>query len=196
MDSTVFALILAAGSGTRFGGDKQLATFRGETLILRAINSAQAAFAEKTLLILGTEWHACLAAVGVQQGFFSLNDSPERGMSASIRIGIRALSDKADAVVIALCDQPLVSAGHLAQLVEAWDGSPTGIVCSAAERYLGPPALFGADHFQALTELEGDQGARALIAANTNRVVRVRCEAAAADIDTIEDLERLTGSDS
>ena len=195
MDPTIFALILAAGSGTRFGGDKQLATFRGETLILRAINSAQSVFAEKTLLVLGTEWRACLAAVGVQQGFFSLNDRPERGMSESIRIGVRALSGKADAIVIALCDQPLVPASHLAQLVKAWDGSPTGIVCSAAEHYVGPPALFGADHFQALTELEGDRGARALIAENADRVIRIRCEAAAADIDTMADLERLTGSD-
>lgn len=192
MEHRVFALILAAGSSTRFGGDKQLATFRGKTLIRTALESAEAVFAERTLLILGKTWQPCLEAIGVQQGFFAINDSSERGMSGSIQVGVRALSRSADAIVIALSDQPLVTPNHLARLVGAWDGSPTGIVCSAATDYLGPPALFGADHFQALIELAGDKGARAVIAAHADRVSQVHCQAAVADIDTTSDLSRLS----
>lgn len=188
----IFALVLAAGSSSRFGGAKQLAGFRGTTLIRSALDTAESTFAERTLLILGNAWRPCLGAIGVQQGFFVINDRPERGMSQSIRLGVRALSDAADAIVITLCDQPLVTAGHLAALAAAWDGSPSQIVCSEAGGFCGPPALFASNHFHALCELEGDRGARALIADHADSVRSVTFEAAAVDVDTSADLERLT----
>ena len=90
--------------------------------------------------------------------------------------------------MLLLADQPLVSADDLRRLAGTWRKQPQYIAAALYSGTTGVPAIFPRSLFQALLQLRGDAGARALLRRNTDRVVRVPMPSAAIDIDTPEDL--------
>ncbi|SFI33136.1 molybdenum cofactor cytidylyltransferase [Paenibacillus sp. UNC496MF] len=117
-----------------------------------------------------------------------------KGMSRSIRAGMQALlPEEPDAVLIALADQPFVSASLLRRLASVFRKDPAAdFVASGYGDVSAPPALFNKTMFDRLCRLEGDAGARALLRSTEFRgkVVRYAAEWAFVDIDTKEQLEK------
>jgi molybdenum cofactor cytidylyltransferase len=87
-------------------------------------------------------------------------------------------------MLIALADMPRVTAAQIFRLIDAAEG-PEAIVASSDGIQPSPPALFGSAHFDALTKLKGDTGARELILRGRHIVAD---PAELVDIDTREDL--------
>jgi molybdenum cofactor cytidylyltransferase len=114
------------------------------------------------------------------------------GMASSIRAGIDALPDDVQAVVIALADQPLVSAQVVRALCDRWRTAPTSAVVPRYRDGHGHPVLFDRACFAALRELEGDRGARALLERLGDRRALVDVDAAMpVDVDTPDALRAL-----
>lgn len=119
------------------------------------------------------------------------NPEFELGIGTSISAAARHCADRADALIIALADQPLVTARHLSTLADNWNGSSEQIVATKFSETLGPPVLFGRGYFDRLAVLTGDQGARDIIRSNAQAVIAVTFEPASIDIDTRADLDEL-----
>lgn len=99
----------------------------------------------------------------------------DQGMAASLQCGIRAASDAgAEAVLVALADQPYVSPAWLMQLIDAWRSAPgLDYVMSKAGREAMPPAVLSATMFEAVAGLKGDQGAKRLLDSSRFQGLRV-----------------------
>lgn len=190
-DARLFAVVLAAGQGRRFGGSKQLESWRGQALVAHAVRAAEAACGSRSLLITGHDAARVEAAAAPLAGFYLRNENWMNGLGSSLAAGVQALAGTADAVLVMLADQPLVDAVALQRLIDAWRAAPARIAASRYRGVLGVPAIFPASGFAALSELEGDRGARTLIEAAGSSVQVVECDAAAIDIDTPADLTRL-----
>lgn len=190
-DERLFAIVLAAGSGSRFGGAKQLATYDGTPLAARALRVAEAVCGPRSVLVVGHEWQAVLDACRPLQGFFTCNTAYRAGMGGSIACGVKAVREAADAVLLMLADQPLVTVAHLQQLIAASRGSRDCMAVTSFAGTQGPPVIFPRSCFSDLSELAGEQGARAVLERAGGRTRRVGFEPAAMDVDTPEDLERL-----
>jgi molybdenum cofactor cytidylyltransferase len=186
--SAIFAVVLAAGSSTRFGRTKQLEKFEGVSLAAGAVRKAESVCGELTVLVTGKDWQKVADTCAPLAGYFVINTDYEQGLASSIACGVRAVADSADAILLMLSDLPLVTTEHLTKLVNAWAESPQTIVASAFEDTLGPPIVFPKADFDALMQLSGDRGARPIIDANKERVQAIVCEEAAFDIDRPEDL--------
>lgn len=189
------AVILAAGASRRFGSPKQLARYRGETLLARSVRLAQEARAGTVCVVLGYRAEAMRRAL--RQGRVSAGETNlvrnarwRDGMGRSLARGVRALDQGARAVLVCLADQPLLEAGDLARLVLAWRASPRSVVASRYDGKPGVPAIFPRSHFAALKSLSGDRGARVLLA-SSNDVLTVPMPLAAVDIDDPRDLSNL-----
>lgn len=189
--SGLFAAVLAAGSATRFGGRKQLASFGGQSLVERAIRTAESWFGANTLLVAGCEWQEVHAACAPLAGFLVRNEHYKSGMAGSIAAAVRVLPDSATGLVLLLADQALIGDVELQELIAEWLLRPEKIVCCEFDDVRGPPAIFPRAFFAELADLAGDRGARAIIERNPNQVSAVHCEHAAIDIDTPEDLRNL-----
>ena len=187
----LFAVVLAAGAARRFGSTKQLAAIDGESLVRRAVRLAEAVCGPRTVLVTGADWRRVFEACGQLRGFLVRNDRYADGMSSSIAAGVRTVEGAADAMLLMLADQPLITESHLENLIGCWSAAPDTIVASGYAGVAGPPAIFPAAFFRELASLEGDAGARAIIAANEERVQRVDFEDAAVDVDRPADLTRL-----
>ena len=189
------AVILAAGASRRYGSPKQLARYRGETLVARSVRLAQEAGAEVVCVVLGYRAGPIRRALR-EGGATPVGTSTVRnprwrdGMGRSLACGVRALDRGTRAVLVCLADQPLLEARDLAALVLTWRASPRAMVASRYAGKLGVPAIFPRSHFRALNSLSGDRGAQELLA-SSHDVIGVPIPLAAVDIDEPRDLSGL-----
>ncbi len=189
----VAALILAAGSSSRMGRPKQLLDWGGKPLVRVAAEVALAARLDPLLVVVGgaqAEVEAALAGLPLR---IITNPAYAAGQSTSLRAGIAALDNDAEAVVVLLGDQPFVTAAIVERLVAEWQTSAASIVAPLYAGQRGNPVLFARAIFPELLNIQGDQGARSVLAADRARMRLVAFDDARplADIDTPEDYERL-----
>jgi len=188
---SIFTIVLAAGSASRFGTAKQLAKYQGRSLVQRAVHLAQQVSQCETVLVVGHDWQRVVDDCRSLAPFIVRNERFVSGMASSIACGIRAIHPVADAVLILLADQPLITADHLLTMRNAWLASPASIVASSYSETVGPPVIFPASYFESLLQLRGDHGARAVIVENKESVIRISFADAAVDVDTPGDLQKL-----
>jgi molybdenum cofactor cytidylyltransferase len=145
----------------------------------------------RSVLVVGSKWQGVFDACAPLAGFLVRNPGWRSGIGGSIALGAGAVRHVAEAAVIMLADQPLVTAEHLAALIARWQRAPGTIVATAFAGVLGPPALFPGACLEQLAGLSGDRGARSVIGRAGARVEGVAFEPAAVDVDRPEDLRRL-----
>jgi molybdenum cofactor cytidylyltransferase len=188
--SGVHAIILAAGSGSRFGGGKLMTPFRDGVLVDGALAAAFAAPVEAVHVVVGAD--PAVAAHARARGARIVQAQDHAlGLSASLKAGIAALPEGAAGALVLLGDMPQVPHAVLAPLVAAIEA---GAVAAAPvfEETLGNPAALSAALFPKVLALQGDRGARALIEGLGEWLVRVPAPDAGVlyDVDTREDLDR------
>lgn len=188
---SLHAIVLAAGSSSRFGSPKQLVRVDGRPLLHAAVARAVEVAGHAVSVVLGA--HAADLAPLLRHSAASIviNREWSEGMASSIRAGVARLPGSCGGVMLVLADQAAVTAEDLRRLATAWRRQPDYIVAAQYGATLGAPAIFPATSFRELGELRGDRGAQPLFKRNPDRVVRVPMESASIDIDTPEDLLRL-----
>ncbi|MEQ1717160.1 MAG: nucleotidyltransferase family protein, partial [Hyphomicrobium sp.] len=122
---------------------------------------------------------------------FVVNDHAHDGLSTSIRAGLAALAPDTSGVLIVLADMPGVSEDLIARVLDAASAGTTRIVHPVtADGQQGHPVFWPSDLFAELMSLQGDAGAKSILARHKHRVVTISPGAADAfsDIDTPGDL--------
>jgi molybdenum cofactor cytidylyltransferase len=191
---SVAAVVLAAGGSIRFGKPKQLAIFQGEPLVRRIVTAAKDAGCAPVVVVLGAsaaQIASVLAGLPV-----SIIEHPNwsHGLGSSIAVGVKhatSITPDLDAAILLACDQPFVNAVMLGQLIQMHLENKKPIVASAYAETLGVPALFDRSCFADLLQLTGDSGAKKIILHRRHDVAPFNFPAAAIDIDTIADYEKL-----
>lgn len=189
------ALVLAAGRGTRMPrAHKLTAPLGGVPLVRRVVEAALAARARPVIVVTGHEADAVRAVLAGLDVTFAHNPDFAQGLSTSLRTGVAALPKEVESAIVMLGDMPKVEASLVDRLADAL--APTRgrlIAVPVAEGRHGNPVALARPLFPALMTLEGDVGARQIIAQNPDLVVEVPVEGEGAflDIDTSEELEAL-----
>lgn len=191
MAPNIHCIVLAAGQSQRYGRTKLLDELDGKPLLLHVLEAAQATCPGRVCLVTGHDSDAIADAAHGLADLEAHNPDFQTGISSSMRCGVRACREQADAILILLADQPLVSKTHLSGLIDKWNGQANSIIVSAYADTCGPPVLFGSGYFEQLERLHGDTGARNILRENPDAVSSVRCELAQFDIDTPADLDAL-----
>lgn len=182
----VVCIVMAAGSGSRFGANKLLAELGGRPLFHWALDAVEPEIFSRVIVVTGYE---PVAAEASRRGFsVACNMLPEEGVSRTIRLGLEA-ADECDGALFMTADQPLLSAGTLRKLTAAFTAEPEKIHAAANGGRRGNPCLFPRDLFGELTALQGDTGGSAVIRSHRDRLVLTEVEARELlDCDTPEAL--------
>ncbi len=191
------AIVLAGGGSTRLGQPKQLLrlpALGGETLIDHAINLAIAAGATPIFVVLGADADEIQRQSQLRECIVVRNEAWREGMASSIRLGVAAVmgnAPDASGAMVLVCDQPALSADHLRALLNAHRANPKSIAASCYAGRAGVPVVFPRALFPALLELNGDQGARAMLQQPGLAVHAIDFPGGELDLDSPEDLRRL-----
>mgnify|MGYP003964095159 FL=1 len=106
MNSTIDALILAAGKSTRMGSTKSLLNWRGEELINYQINTLIKAGCDRINLVLGYDYENILKKINKIDINIIYNKDFEKGKSSSILSGINSINNKNKNLLMIAVDQP------------------------------------------------------------------------------------------
>ncbi len=187
------AILLAAGASTRLGQPKQLVQLEGKSLLRRAAEAAIHSGASPVIVVLGEPAEILVQELKGLAVSGIVNEAWQEGMGSSLRCGVEALQRQAPetaAVLLMVCDQPLITALHLKSL---WDlYAATGKVVSVRHGDRpGVPAIFPARYIPELARISGDQGARSLLRSLGDAEIElVSLPEAEFDLDAPEDLFR------
>lgn len=181
-------LVLAAGSGQRFGSDKRLAQLADGNSLLRAtLLRAKEAFSDVRVVLKAEDDAEALA---IPHGIHLVRAAhAKQGMGSSLAAGIQSLAhSQATAVAVLLGDMPWISAATLRQLRAQADAEH--IVVAYCEGQRGHPVLFGRRFWPELMQLQGENGARGLIASHAQQVIAVTLDdhGILRDVDRPDDL--------
>lgn len=192
----IAAVILAAGGSQRMGRAKQLLRVGGRSLVRRAVEEATTAGCGPVVVVTGSRAEEVEAELSGSGAEVVRNDGWERGIGSSIRTGVAhvlAMPRQPLAVMLMLCDQPLVGAGVLERLLAAHAGADRAAAVTAAEfdGTLGPPVIVDAAMLAEWLTLPDDRGAKALWMERPDNVRRVACPEAGVDVDTPGDFQRM-----
>jgi len=186
----IYAIVLAAGAGSRFGGGKLMAPFRDGVLLDGALDVAFAAPVAAVYVVVGAD--PAVGARAEARGA-SIIDAKDHalGLSASLKAGIAALPEDAGGALVLLGDMPRVPPAVLQPLIQSVQaGAPAA--APVFEGRLGNPVALSAALFPQVLALQGDRGARALIEGLGEALVRVPAPDAGIlfDVDRPDDLHR------
>ena len=187
----ISAIVLAAGAGTRFGGTKQVVEVRGKPLAQHAVDAAVEAGVDEVVVVLGHDAESVRAALRLPGiGRWVVNPAHSTGMASSLAVGLEHADPSSEAAVLLLADQPGVTAQHVRALIDAFAARRRPIVRLAFRTGPGP-SLIARELWPEVSSLEGDVGARTLIAMRPELVEIVDAGGdAPVDVDVPEDLER------
>jgi CTP:molybdopterin cytidylyltransferase MocA/SAM-dependent methyltransferase len=185
---TVWAIVLAAGAGTRFGGGKMLAALGGRPVLQHVLDRLAAAGLADVVVVLGDDAPAVESAIDWRTERRVRNPDPGRGLSSSLWCGLDALPGDAGAALVALGDQPLVPVEAIRALLAAGvsEDCPVSVPRPSA-RGGRNPVLLGRAAFGLAEEATGDRGLGPVLAAHPDLVREVPIAGADGDVDTRAD---------
>lgn len=194
-EMSVAAILLAAGASRRLGEPKQLLRFRSEPLLARTIRIATEAGTSPVIVVLGAHAEAIAKAIDLGAAVPVVNRHWEQGIASSVKAGLSALEAckvPARGALLMACDQPHLSAVHLRSLIHTFlEHGAARIVASAYAGISGTPAIFPPSTYHRLHALEGDKGARSILADSGAEIICVPLERGEIDIDLPADLAHL-----
>jgi molybdenum cofactor cytidylyltransferase len=197
----IAAIVLAAGRSTRMGvANKLTADIGGMPMVRRVVEAALGSAVSPVLVVTGHQAADVRAALAALEVAFVHNPGYAVGLSSSLKAGIGAVPEAADGALVLLGDMPQIAAAHLDRLMAAFaDDEGGAIVVPTHAGKRGNPVLWPRAYFAEILQLEGDAGAKRLLAAHASRVreVDLGTDAIFVDVDTPEALAELRqkGSD-
>lgn len=188
MSGQIVGILLAAGTGSRFGANKLLHPLEdGVPLALHAARSLRAALGEVVAVVRDVHGEVArlLSAEGLR---VACCERAAEGMGASIACGVAAASGAAG-WVIGLADMPFVRPGTVAAVAAALGAGAT-IAAPVHDGRRGHPVGFSHRFRDDLRVLTGDVGARGLLGAYAEQVLLIECGDAGVlmDVDVPGDL--------
>jgi molybdenum cofactor cytidylyltransferase len=198
----IHALVLAAGRGRRFGGDKLFALYRGRPLLSHVLYVVAEGCSRQVLesghVVIAVD-DAAAQILCQKAGLTAvLNDAPGLGLSHSLRLGLEALvkltRNESSAALIFLGDQPLVQLGVVEKVIAAYRESGAAVVRPRYEAHPsvpGHPTLLDRSTWHLARNLQGDRGLADLLVSASIETVTIDVSGDNPDVDTQADLNAL-----
>ena len=194
---------MAAGESKRMPTCKQLLKIHGKTMIEIVVEKAVESKLDEVIVVLGHKFDVIREYVEKYSNLSKpvkiiYNPDFMKGLSTSLKAGLRAISRESGAVVFILADQPMVKVETINRLIEVHSSMNCLIVAPVYRGRRGNPVLVDRRLFKEIFELEGDIGARPLIKRYVDEVVYMATNdpGVVMDIDTMEDYLALITGDS
>ena len=182
----IVGILLAAGTGSRFGGDKLLHPLPdGVAIAAHAARNLFAAGLNVTAVVRPGDFP--LAEMLEQEGCaVTVCPGAARGMGASLAYAI-ASERGADGWVVALADMPKIALATIRSVATAV-AEGACIVAPQFQNQRGHPVGFSAALLGELLALDGDQGARTILEKHRDALQLIAC----ADPGVLYDIDRKT----
>ena len=179
----ITGLLLAAGSGRRFGGDKRQARLpNGRCLLEQSLCTLHPAVDRVVIVVKSEEpWLRSLLAHFANTQLLYVPETGGLGDSLAAAIQSVAADPAVDGVLVALADMPWLEPATLQKLTNALAQYP--LVAPSYQGRRGHPVGFARCFFSQLAQSQGDRGAQSLLAAEPVHLCPVADSGVVRDVD-------------
>jgi molybdenum cofactor cytidylyltransferase len=176
------------------GRPKQTLQVQGGPMLEKVLQAFRLSKIDRVVVVLGAEREEVKSKVKFQGEEVLYNSRYKSGMSGSLKMGLKAVRQDADAVMVALGDQPFLSPTTIDRLVDSYIASGAPVVAPVYRGVRGNPVLFDKSLFPQMMRISGDRGARSVVDDNRNKLLEVKVEdrGVVVDIDTPLDYDEAT----
>lgn len=186
MRGTFGIVILAAGTGSRFGGNKLKALVKGKPLYQHTLERSAAFGSFPSFIVTGDEE---IAGEAERRGITPIwNPEPEKGISHSLILGLEkaeAVCPDLRGVMFSVCDQPGLDPSTMQRMFNTASLHPDSIVCAGNGTRTGNPVLWDRKYFPELLKLTGDEGGRQVLRRHGDSIRIIQ-----ADPEELKDIDR------
>lgn len=188
----VSAIVLAAGTASRMGSQKQLLRLGSKTLLEHTLDNLRASRVQQIVVVLGSAAETIRPLIGAQAKVV-INEAFSEGMGTSLQCGLRAVDAETEAALVVLADQPLVKPATVNQLIDDYQAHKPQILIPLYRGFRGNPVLLDRSVFPEIAGLNGDMGCRAIFGDHLENIRKVEVEDAGIllDADRPQDLQTL-----
>jgi len=158
--NNVAEILLAAGRSRRMGAFKPLLAFGESTVIESCLDGLRSTGIEDIIVVVGHRAHDVRKQLEDLDVKFAINPDPDSEMSVSIARGVERVGPQAEAVLIALVDQPAVSGEVIRLLIDEWRRARARIIQPEHNGRGGHPMLIDLAHRNELLTLHSKRGLR------------------------------------
>jgi len=185
----VSAILLAAGESKRLRMPKLLLPFGKSTILEQTIDNLLNSRVDEVIVVLGYRAEEMMRKLANRPVKIAINPIYHQGMSTSIVKGLSLVNNRAQAIMVALADQPLINSQTINRLIEESLGYDKGIVIPTYQAERGHPVIFASEYKEELLGLKGDIGGRQTIKEHPNDILEVIADSKAItmDVNTIND---------
>ena len=189
--NVISAILLAAGQSKRIWGEnKLLKKYKGKILINHILKSLIKSKANKIIIVLGYEDRKIKKiALKSKKIIFVFNSNYARGISTSIKCGIKKISKKNIGFLIIHGDMPLVTKTIVNTLCSALKNKNKEIFVPVYKKKVGNPLAFKYSMIKSFRKIKGDRGAKKLIRLYKSKVqmINVNSKSILIDFDQLKD---------
>ena len=192
----ISAILLAAGQSKRMQGEnKLLRKYKNRPLINHILKSLIKSKVNKIIIVLGYENKKIKKiALKSKKIIFVVNSQYLKGISTSIKCGLKKISKKNIGFLIAHADMPLVSKTILNALCSALKNKNEEIFIPVYKKRIGNPLAFKYSMIKSLKRIKGDRGAKKLIRSNKSKIklMKMKSKSILIDFDQLKDFPLAT----
>lgn len=189
------SILLAAGESKRMGKPKELMPFGQSSIVEQTIDNLLGSAVNEVIVVIGHRAEEVIRLIATRPVKLAVNPNYEQGMSTSIIAGLNLVDSQAQAVMLALGDQPAIDSQTINRLIKAFYTHDKGIAIPTYQGRRGHPIIFAIKYKEKLLELKGDIGGRQIVKDHPDDIleVAVNSESILTDIDTISDYQSYIG---
>jgi molybdenum cofactor cytidylyltransferase len=188
----ICAIVLAAGESRRMGSHKLLLPFGSKTVIAHIVDQLLRSVVNKVLVVVGHDEERVAEQLSGSSVEVVTNPNYRAGMLSSVRCGLQALPQECEAVVVALGDQPAITAELVNEMVQSFGSTDKGILLPVYRGNRGHPITFSTTYRNEILTHYDDVGLRGLLHAHPDDILEldVSTPAVLSDMDYPEDYRR------
>lgn len=188
----VCAIVLAAGESHRMGQQKLLLPYGGKPVIRHVVDEVVAAGATRTIVVTGFDHERIIDALTDTPAEFTRNTEFAQGMLSSVRCGLRHATNNSRGYMIALGDQPSITASVVQAVLAAFAARLSAIVVPSHNGRQGHPIIIPSRFHEDILSKYDDTGLRGLLRAHPDAInyLDIGNDAVLRDIDFPEDYAR------
>jgi len=192
----ISSILLAAGQSKRMQGEnKLLKKYKKKYLINHILKSLIKSKVNKIIIVLGYENKKIKKiALKSKKIIFVVNSRYLKGISTSIKCGLKKISKKNIGFLITHADMPLVSKTILNVLCSALKNKNKEIFIPVYKKRIGNPLAFNYSMIKSLKRIKGDRGAKKLIRSNKSKIklMKMKTKSILIDFDQLRDFPAAT----
>ena len=168
----ISAILLAAGQSKRLRGENKLTKlFKGKPLINNILFSLIKSKVNKIIIVLGFEHLKIKTKLLKSKKInFAINKNYKKGMSSSIKTGLKKLPKNNKGFLIVLGDMPNITKTTINKICLSITRSDKEIILPKFKNRTGNPIGFKQSMIKNIYKIKGDRGAKNIIKKNNKKI--------------------------